>query len=72
MTEYEKQMENTDDPNHRAPYSHPQLVVYGDIREITLARERGEERDNPGPGSNYNMTGFSQSTPKPSPKPPEG
>jgi hypothetical protein len=65
MTKNEKQMEKTNDPNHKTPYSHPQLVVYGDIQEITLARREGEASDNPAPGSNLTMTGFSQGTPKP-------
>ena len=65
MTKNEKQMEKTNDPNHKTPYSHPQLVVYGDIQEITLARREGEARDNAGRETQINMTGFSQGTPKP-------
>jgi hypothetical protein len=68
MTENEKQIEkNTNDPNPKMTYSRPQLVVYGDIQEITLARREGEAMDNAGRDSNINMTGFSDPKPKPSP-----
>ena len=57
MTEHEKQIEkNTDDPNPKRPYSRPQLVVYGDIREITLTKQTNRGPDNP--GQEMNMTGI--------------
>jgi hypothetical protein len=66
MTENKKQIEkNTEDPNHKTPYNSPQLVVYGDIWEITLARREGKDKDNPGPGQEFNMTGFSGPSPSP-------
>lgn len=57
MIEHEKQIEkNTDDPNLKRPYSRPQLVVYGDIREITLTKQKNGAPDNP--GKEVNMTGI--------------
>jgi hypothetical protein len=57
MTEHENRIEkNTDDPNLKRPYSRPQLVVYGDIREITLTKQKGRAPDNP--GQDRTMTGF--------------
>jgi hypothetical protein len=62
MSENEKQVENnTDDPNLKRPYSRPQLVVYGDIRDITLTKQKGGAPDNP--GQERTMTGFESPTP---------
>jgi hypothetical protein len=71
MTENEMQIEKTDDPNPKTPYSHPQLVVYGDIQEITLSTLiDATDRDNAGPGTNRNKTRIPNSTPRPDdPKP---
>ena len=56
MTEHEKQIEkNTDEPNLKRPYTRPQLVVYGDIRDITLTKQTDKAPDNP--GQEVNMTG---------------
>ena len=69
MTENEKQIEKTDDLNLKTPYSRPQLVVYGDIKEITLARSAMAKRViMQGAGSNLNMTGFSAPNPDPDPQ----
>ena len=46
----------TDLSNPKIPYSRPQLVVYGDIREITLTKQTSKRSDNP--GQENNMTGF--------------
>jgi hypothetical protein len=63
MTEHEEQTDkNTDDPNLKRPYSRPQLVVYGDIREITLTKQKGRAPDNP--GQDMTMTGFDSPTPR--------
>jgi hypothetical protein len=70
MTENEMQIEKTDDPNPKTPYSRPQLVIYGDIQEITLSTLiDAVDRDNAGPGTNRNKTRIPNPTPKPSPKP---
>jgi hypothetical protein len=62
MTENEKKIEKkTDDPNPKTPYTRPQLVVYGDIRDITLTKQKGGAPDNP--GQDRTMTGF-EGTPK--------
>jgi hypothetical protein len=67
MTENEKHIENnTEDPKPKTSYNSPQLVVYGDIREITLASKLGEAMDNAKPGQNLNMTNF---PPRPTPSP---
>ena len=65
MTENEMQIEKADYPNHKSPYTHPQLTVYGDIWEITLAKREGKDKDNAGPQQEFNMTGFSGPSPTP-------
>ena len=68
MTENEKQIEmNTDDPNPKTPYSAPQLVVHGDIWEITLTKKQGQKIDKP--GQETLRTGFSQPSPSPTQTP---
>lgn len=71
MTENEKQVEKkTDKPNLKTPYSRPQLVIYGDIQEITLGSKNEGSRDNAGSSaSNYNKTGYPSPTPKPNQTP---
>jgi hypothetical protein len=57
MTENENQTEkNIDNPDLKRTYSRPQLVVYGDIREITLTKQKGGAPDNP--GQERTMTGI--------------
>lgn len=39
----------------KVPYSMPRLVVYGDIRELTLTAQKAKNTDNK--GQDMNMTG---------------
>lgn len=41
-------------PNNKAPYRSPKLVIYGDIREITLNTQKAGSADNK--GKDMNMT----------------
>ena len=43
-----------DKTNDKAPYRSPQLVIYGDIREITQLSQKAPMSDNP--GNENNMT----------------
>jgi hypothetical protein len=55
MTEKEKDvLTKPGELDKKAPYRSPQLVVYGDIREITLTTQRAGSADNP--GQDMNMT----------------
>ena len=56
MIKEENQIENkTDKTKDKAPYRSPQLVTYGDIRELTLLAQKAPRSDNP--GKENNMTG---------------
>lgn len=57
MTKNEKQIENP-----KTPYSRPQLIVYGDIREITLTNKEGKAPDKP--GQQQYRTGYVRPTPR--------
>jgi hypothetical protein len=55
MSKKENQVESkTDKNNAKAQYSSPQLVNYGDIRELTLTAQKAVAPDNP--GMEENMT----------------
>ena len=56
MVENGKQVVKIDGCDSREPYRRPQLVVYGDVREITLTKQAAKTTDNP--GQEVNMTGF--------------
>jgi len=45
----------TQNPNE-PPYSRPQLLIYGDIRQITHATANGDKNDNSGFGQGKNKT----------------
>jgi hypothetical protein len=56
MTEREKDViTKSGEPSKKAPYRSPHLVVYGDIRELTLTAQKAVASDNP--GKDMNMTG---------------
>ena len=56
MTEKEKDLvTKSGELDKKTPYRSPQLVVYGDIREITLTTQKAGAADNP--GKDMNMTG---------------
>jgi hypothetical protein len=56
MTEREKDvMSKSGELGKKAPYRSPHLVVYGDIRELTLTAQKAAAADNA--GKDMNMTG---------------
>jgi hypothetical protein len=56
MIKKENQTESkTYKANVKTPYSSPQLVTYGDVRELTLTAQKSVRNDNP--GQENNMTG---------------
>ena len=56
MTEKEKDVvTKTGELGDKAPYRSPQLVTYGDVRELTLLTQKAPRSDNP--GMENNMTG---------------
>jgi hypothetical protein len=56
MIKKEKQMgSEIEKSNDKAPYHSPQLVIYGDIRDITQTAQKAPSADNP--GMENNMTG---------------
>jgi len=53
MTEKEKDLvTKSGGLGEKAPYRSPQLIVYGDIREITQTSQKAGMADNPGMDSN--------------------
>jgi len=56
MVENGKQVVKIDGFDSKETYRRPQLVVYGDVREITLTKQAAKTTDNP--GKEVNMTGF--------------
>jgi hypothetical protein len=56
MTEKEKDLvTKSGELGKKAPYRSPQLVAYGDIRELTLTAQKSTNADNA--GKDMNMTG---------------
>jgi len=56
MVEKEKHVgSNPGKQEDKAPYRAPRLMIYGDIRQMTLTAQRAMSADNP--GMDMNMTG---------------